>query len=245
MPKTNGANNNQTTSKTTSTKKKSDSTLATPTTTTAAASSKTTQKLPASASSSTDAATSATPNALATRPDASSPSRSRSGPSSGRSSEGSDGTSGKDASPKEQLRSIADMGRERVASEARGVVSTLERVAEAFDEGDQAWAGRYITTAGDKLDELARTIDEADTEQLVEETRRYARREPWLFLGGCFVLGLAAGRVLRAGVGSPDSHPSSQSQRSRSPRLSESRSSESRSSESRSSESRRSSEAYQ
>lgn len=196
MPKTNGAANETSAPKTTTAKKKSDSRAAetraasgTSETRSASMGQSSTEQPSANPSAHATSTSHSATDALAKRPESTGPKR-------------SGNTSGKDASAKEQLRSLADMGRERVASEARGVVSTLEGVAEAFDQGDQAWVGRYVTTASDKLGDLARTLDEADTDELVEETRRYARREPWLFLGGCFVLGLAAGRVLRAGVSS-------------------------------------------
>jgi hypothetical protein len=83
----------------------------------------------------------------------------------------------------------------RSASELSKVSGAL-RLAEERLEGNLAgpWAGR----AADQIERVARLVEEGDARRLLQEAESWARREPLLFIGSAFGLGLLGARFLKS-----------------------------------------------
>jgi hypothetical protein len=94
--------------------------------------------------------------------------------------------------------------REKIESGKRSAAAHIEELAHAIDHAgtrlDQneptlaAYAGQIAAGVG----KLATRLREDSLDDLLEETRRLARRNPALFLAGGVVLGIAASRFLKA-----------------------------------------------
>lgn len=95
----------------------------------------------------------------------------------------------------------ADKAREQAADGLGQVTDSIRRVSMDM-EGDQPAIANVVTTAADQADRIADYLRTTDARQILSTVEDVARRQPLIFLGGAFVLGLAASRLLKAAGGS-------------------------------------------
>lgn len=91
--------------------------------------------------------------------------------------------------------------KERASGELRGIARALHSTGEQLREQDQDSIGRYADQAAEQVERLSDYLSEKDSEQLVSEVEDFARSRPAVFLGGAFVLGIAAARFLKSSAG--------------------------------------------
>jgi len=85
------------------------------------------------------------------------------------------------------------------ASETLGSVAhALRQTSDQMRNGDQAAIGDYATKAADQVERLSGFLRDRDVNDILRETEQFARRQPALFLGGAFVLGLIGARFLKS-----------------------------------------------
>jgi hypothetical protein len=93
-----------------------------------------------------------------------------------------------------------------LANQKNSTAQTLSSVSNAVDQvsnqlrqNDQtAPYAHYVDMVGDQVQRAANYLQNHDIRQIVGEVQDFARREPALFLGGTFVLGLLAARFLKS-----------------------------------------------
>lgn len=95
----------------------------------------------------------------------------------------------------EQVRSSLDKGRSRAVDTLHEVARTLRNA----DEGNDNPTGRYMSRAGEQVERAATFLQNTDPRQMLTQTEAFARRQPALFLGGAFALGVIAARFLKSG----------------------------------------------
>jgi len=105
----------------------------------------------------------------------------------------------------------ADRGREMAAEGLDKVARTVRRVSTDM-QIDQPQIANVAMTAADQADKVAQYLRETDARQIISNVEDKARRQPLLFIGGAFLLGLAASRLIKAG--SPDMQQAGQFERS-------------------------------
>lgn len=121
---------------------------------------------------------------------------------------------GKDASKDVDLVNDAKGIADKVVGQARGLVSSqidkqkessageLGKVAHALRQSGEGlsdtMAGPYIEKAAAMIDRVSGSVRNANLRDSVRSTERFARREPLLFLGGAFAIGLLAARFLKS-----------------------------------------------
>ena len=116
----------------------------------------------------------------------------------------------------ERLQEAASGVADRVADTAQQTVGTqvdtgmvkasavLEQIAGAVrtsgDElrGDQPQVASFADSAAGQVERFARYLNENSAQDLMREAEEFARRQPAIFLGGAFALGLVASRFLKA-----------------------------------------------
>jgi hypothetical protein len=94
----------------------------------------------------------------------------------------------------EQVRTQLDSGKTRAASALR---DAAESIAHPNELGADA-VNRYIRTASDQVRRAADYLENRDVRQMMSDAEGFARRQPAMFLGGAFMLGLVAARVLKS-----------------------------------------------
>lgn len=100
---------------------------------------------------------------------------------------------------KEQVRELANAGRETVAEQIESVARALHSAGDQL-KGDEksSQAGYYTDLIGERADRVARYLRERDASDLVNEVEDFARSNTLLFIGGCAAVGLVIGRFLKA-----------------------------------------------
>jgi hypothetical protein len=91
----------------------------------------------------------------------------------------------------------ADRGLAQAASGVESVADHIRRVS-ADMEGEQPQVAEFALTAADQAEALAGYLREHDVRQIIGGVESFARRQPLLFLGGAFLLGMAASRFIKA-----------------------------------------------
>jgi hypothetical protein len=57
---------------------------------------------------------------------------------------------------------------------------------------------QYVDRAADQLEHFSNAIRDKDVDELLRDARQFARRQPALFIGGSFAVGLLAARFLKS-----------------------------------------------
>lgn len=103
--------------------------------------------------------------------------------------------------------SVAKDQRQNAAQSLNAVSNAVSQVGDQLRQNDQtAPIAGVIDAAATQIQHVADYLQHHNVQQMVDEVRDFARREPALFLGGAFVLGLLAARFIKA---SPEAEQSS------------------------------------
>ena len=99
------------------------------------------------------------------------------------------------ADARQQLRSQADEQSQKVASALSELGAQLRQMA---DGGGSGVAKDLVASAADQADQVSRRLGEGGFDRTLEDTRRWARNRPGLFLGVAAAAGFVAARVARS-----------------------------------------------
>jgi hypothetical protein len=103
----------------------------------------------------------------------------------------------------DKVASGLDTGKARAADELRRVADALRQTGDKL-RGDNAGgaAEGYIASAAGQVDRFSSYIRSTSVRDMVNNVESFARRQPTLFVGGAFVLGLLGARFLKSSSGS-------------------------------------------
>ena len=93
-----------------------------------------------------------------------------------------------------QLGTQKDRASEGIGTLAQAVRHTTERLRE--EQHDTV--AQYVDKAAEQLERWSNGLRGKDVSELLDETQRFARRRPALFVGGSFALGLLVARFLKS-----------------------------------------------
>lgn len=91
----------------------------------------------------------------------------------------------------------ADRGREMAAEGIDKLARTVRRVSTDM-QTDQPQIANAALTAADQADKVAQYLRTTDAREIIGSVEDAARRQPLIFIGGAFLLGLAASRFIKA-----------------------------------------------
>ena len=94
----------------------------------------------------------------------------------------------------------ADRGREMAAEGIDKVAQTVRRLSTDM-QTEQPQIANAALTAADQADKVAQYLRQTDARQIIGNVEDMARRQPLIFLGGAFMLGVAASRFIKAAAG--------------------------------------------
>lgn len=78
------------------------------------------------------------------------------------------------------------------------VTRVFRTTGEQLRDQDRGAAAQYVDKVADQIDRFSNYLEERDLDQLITEAGNMARRQPELFLGGAFLVGLMVGRFLKS-----------------------------------------------
>jgi hypothetical protein len=97
----------------------------------------------------------------------------------------------------EQATARVDDQKHRVASQLSSLAMSLDEVSSTLRTQNPTMA-QFADTAIDRLNEWSTMIEQKDVGELFGDLERFARRNPALFVGGAFALGLLGARFLKS-----------------------------------------------
>jgi hypothetical protein len=101
-----------------------------------------------------------------------------------------------------QVVSQLESQKDRATGSMESVALALRQTGQHLQEQDQAALSGYAESAAEALERFSGYMSQRDVNQMIGEVESFARRQPMLFLGSTFALGLLAGRFLKSS--SPD-----------------------------------------
>lgn len=117
---------------------------------------------------------------------------------------GSDGGRQQPGAPAGDLRDrVAAAAEAQKNRAAEGLGSVGDSVRQAGDQlrGSSAFVASWVNAVGDHLVTIADGLRDKEPGELMDDVTAFARRQPALFLGGAFLLGVGVAQVLKAGGG--------------------------------------------
>jgi hypothetical protein len=96
-----------------------------------------------------------------------------------------------------QARGFLDSNRHAAASQIGAMARALRNASSELEERQEPFA-RAASRAADNIERFSHALDSRDLTDALHAAQDYARRQPALFFGGAFLLGLAAARFLKA-----------------------------------------------
>ena len=97
-----------------------------------------------------------------------------------------------------KVQSSVSQGKERTARALGAVAESLRSAGNDLRGRDEGMIGQFIDGAADRASRIADHLNNSDPNALLDDLENYARREPAVFLGGAFVVGLIAARFLKS-----------------------------------------------
>ncbi len=99
---------------------------------------------------------------------------------------------------KSRARSTADTQKSKAADTIGSVAQSLRGSTEELERAEHPEIGRFIAQAADRMESIAEYLRTTETDELVRRAEDIARRQPALFLGGAFALGVIGARFVKS-----------------------------------------------
>lgn len=96
-----------------------------------------------------------------------------------------------------------DEQKSNLASNLAGVADSIRQIGDSFSDEKQPTGvakltSDYSSTLADKVEQASSYLEDKDLSQLMNDVEDFAHRNPALFLGGAFALGIVAARFLKS-----------------------------------------------
>lgn len=111
----------------------------------------------------------------------------------------------------EQAQKAAESQKGRLAEGATEVARALHHASEGLRRDDQRTVGDYTEALAGQVEKVAQFLQSRDLPTMAREVSGFAKRQPALFLGGAFTLGIVAARFLKSSGGSVEGRPPTES----------------------------------
>lgn len=103
---------------------------------------------------------------------------------------------------KETAASIVDEQRSGLAAGITGIADTVRQIGENLNNDDQnqiaALAGNYGGNLADQIERFSEYVEDRQITEVIQDVETFARRNPILFVGAAFALGVLAARFLKS-----------------------------------------------
>lgn len=96
------------------------------------------------------------------------------------------------------IESNVDRGKNRLANTLHSFADALRRASSDLREDDPNAPNDFIERAAGQVDRLSSFVQGQDLRHTTHDLENFARRQPALFLGGAFLLGVAGARFLKS-----------------------------------------------
>lgn len=104
----------------------------------------------------------------------------------------------------ERTKGMLDAQKNRAAGELGGVAEALHTTADQLRQKDRGAVAEYADRAASSIESFSGQLRNKSVDELLNDARNVARRNPQLFLGGAFALGVFVSRFLKASSPEPE-----------------------------------------
>ncbi len=99
---------------------------------------------------------------------------------------------------KDTVKSQLSTQKEKAVSTLGNFTDALHQTGDQLRQSGQGAFGGYADTLADQVDRAVAYLRENDIDDLTAQVESFARRQPALFIGGAFVVGVALARFLKS-----------------------------------------------
>lgn len=99
---------------------------------------------------------------------------------------------------RQQVQSRITGQKDRAAEGLTGVAQALRQTGQQLRDQDQTGFTGYIDSAAAQVERVSDYLRGKDVGELIDDVEHFARRQPALFVGGAFVLGVLGTRFLKS-----------------------------------------------
>jgi hypothetical protein len=99
---------------------------------------------------------------------------------------------------RQQASSMLDSQRSRAAQSLSTMGSALRQTGQQLQEQNAGPIAQLPERAADEVEKVSGYLSSTSVEEIVADAENFARRNPAIFLGGAFTLGLLAARFLKS-----------------------------------------------
>jgi glucan phosphorylase len=103
---------------------------------------------------------------------------------------------------KVQAKSVIEDRKEMAARELGSVAEAFRQTSSSLREQDQAMFAQYSNRVADQVERVSSYLEDHNLDDMIHDSEDFARRQPELFIGGAFTLGLLAARFLKSSASS-------------------------------------------
>jgi len=108
----------------------------------------------------------------------------------------------------EEVTTRLESGKGRAAEGIGSLAQALRQTSQQLRDQNQTGVTQYLDMAADQVEQFSGYLQTRDVHQIVDQVENIARRQPALFLGAAFALGVLGARFLKSssphGAGSSD-----------------------------------------
>ncbi len=97
-----------------------------------------------------------------------------------------------------QAKSALASQKSEAARQLHGLANSLRQTSVQLRQQDQGAIASYSQEVANKIDHVSDYLEDRNLDDLLHDAQDFARRQPQLFIGGAFTLGLLAARFLRS-----------------------------------------------
>lgn len=108
----------------------------------------------------------------------------------------------------EQAKNTLASQKDEAARQLGGLAESLRQTSRQLRQQDQGAIASYSNKVADQIDRASGYLQERNLDDLRHDAEAFARRQPEIFIGGAFTLGLLVARFLRSSAPEPDYRPS-------------------------------------
>jgi hypothetical protein len=94
--------------------------------------------------------------------------------------------------------SLLEKQKRQIADRSGGIAAALRSAADALEASENIALARYVNRTGHQVHDIARRVHERRWDELIADTRDFARRQPAWFVLGAMATGFLVGRFIWA-----------------------------------------------
>jgi hypothetical protein len=108
---------------------------------------------------------------------------------------------------KQQATSQFSSQKDRATEGLANIANAIRQSSQPLRDNNQQMLADYVTSAADQIEQFSSRLRDADMDSVLRQAKQFAHRQPAVFVGAAFALGVVAVRFLKSSADAPLGHP--------------------------------------